>query len=83
MGTATIAGYSTSLALFVLATYAFVAGDRSEQTLGTLAAGIAGGVIFAITQIGRYIQARELAKSATVVGYVSDPPPAAGGGRRL
>jgi hypothetical protein len=76
VGTATIAGYSTSLALFVLAAYAFAEGDRSEQTLGTLSAGIAGGVIFAITQIGRYVQARDLAKNVMVVEYVpeADPP---------
>lgn len=76
VGTATIAGYSTSLALFVLAAYAFAEGDRSEQTLGTLSAGIAGGVIFAITQVGRYVQAREIAKQTPVVRYVPAGSPA-------
>lgn len=41
-GPATITGYSVSGVAFVLAIFAFVQGDRSEQTLGVIAGGVVG-----------------------------------------
>lgn len=66
VGPTTVAGWSTSTALFFLAALAFLKGDRSEQTLGTIAAGGAAVAIFVVTQIGRYWQAKELAKFPAV-----------------
>lgn len=61
IGPTTIAGYTVTLTSFVLAIFAYLQGDHSQQTLGVLTAGAAAIVAFAITQIGRYAQAKVLA----------------------
>lgn len=64
IGPTTIAGYSVTLAGALGAVIAFKSGDRSEQTLGTLAAGVFAAIAFVVTQVGRYVQAREIAKGS-------------------
>jgi hypothetical protein len=64
IGPSTVTGYSVTLVAAILAVLAFVQGDHSEQTLGTIVAGAVAGVAFVVTQIGRYLQSRELAKGA-------------------
>jgi protein-S-isoprenylcysteine O-methyltransferase Ste14 len=59
----------------VLALVAFLSGDRSEQTLGTIVAGALAIVSLAITQLGRYWQARELARARVVVPLPGPPGP--------
>jgi hypothetical protein len=68
VGVTSVAGYSSSLVLFVLAIYSFAFNnDRTDQTLGTLAAGAAAALTFLSTQVGRYVQAKELAKTPLVI----------------
>lgn len=62
VGPATKAGYSTAAIAFVLAIVAYLTGDHSQQTVGTLAAGGIGLVSFAGTQAGRYLQAHAATK---------------------
>lgn len=71
VGASTVAGYSVSVAAVVAAVLAYVHGDRSEQTLGVITAGVVAVVSFAITQVGRYAQARALIRE----GHVSYPAP--------
>jgi hypothetical protein len=63
-------GFTTKLGASVTATglaaaiVAFVTGDRSEQTVGTLTAAGVAVLAFAITAIGRYAQAHAQIKAA-------------------
>lgn len=68
VGLATKAGYSLSAAALAAALIAYLTGDRSDQTLGTLTAAGVAVLAFVITQAGRYLQAYALAKPT--------PPPA-------
>jgi hypothetical protein len=63
VGVTTKAGYSASLVLLLAAVYAYLNGDRSEQTLGTLFAGTAAVLTFLATQAGRYLQAHALIRN--------------------
>lgn len=58
VGLSTNVGLGTSGVAFALAILAFIQGDRSEQTLGVVAAGVVGIVSLGITMGGRMIQAR-------------------------
>lgn len=71
VGKTTVAGWGTTATAAVLALVAFLSGDHSEQTLGTVVAGTLAVVSFAVTQLGRYWQARELARAQVIA-----PPPA-------
>lgn len=66
-GASTYAGYGVASVAFVLALLAFIDGDRSEQVIGVLVPGVIGGLSFAITQIGRYVQAKAKIDTATAV----------------
>jgi hypothetical protein len=63
IGPSTIAGYSATTIAFSLAVVAYITGDRSEQTLGTLAAAAAGVIALVVTNIGRFLQAKEIVKA--------------------
>jgi len=62
VGPTTVAGYGVTAVGVALALVAFLAGDRSEQTLGVLVAGGVAALAFVVTQVNRYAQARELAR---------------------
>lgn len=65
IGPSTVAGYSVTVTGVVLAILSYLQGDHSQQTLGVLTAGAVALVSFAITQIGRYVQAsRAIGKGA-------------------
>lgn len=64
IGPTTIAGYGVTVTSVLLAVLAYLQGDRSDQTLGVIVAGAVALVSFAITQIGRYVQAKALAERA-------------------
>jgi hypothetical protein len=63
-------GFSTKLGASLTATgvataiVAFIAGDRSEQTLGVISGAAVAALAFAITAAGRYAQARTQIKAA-------------------
>jgi uncharacterized membrane protein len=76
VGKTTTVGYGTSLSLFVLAAAAYLTGDRSQQTVGTIVAGALGGLLFVATSAGRFVQAHAMTKYgdvqiATVLDSVS------------
>ena len=62
VGVATVAGYGVTVTGFAAAVVAFIMGDRDEQTDGVIVAGAVAGLAFAITQIGRYVQAKAAIK---------------------
>jgi hypothetical protein len=63
VGVTSQVGYGVTATALIAAVVAFVSGDRSEQTLGVLTAAALAAVSLGITQIGRYLQARELARN--------------------
>lgn len=67
IGVASATGYSVSTAALVLAIIAFLTGDRSEQTLGTIAAGTFALLTLLATQLGRFWQAKEKIRAAATV----------------
>lgn len=66
VGVTSVAGYTITLAGVVGAVLAFLKGDRSDQTLGVLAAGGTAVLAFLSTQLGRYAQAHAAVKKAPV-----------------
>ena len=64
IGPTTVTGYSVSAAGFILALIAFLSGDRSDPTIETIVIGGVAAASFLVTQIGRYVQAREMATAA-------------------
>jgi hypothetical protein len=63
VGPTTVAGYSVTAVAFAAAVTAYLTGDHSQQTLGTILAGVLGGLAFLSTQAGRFVQAHHLAKA--------------------
>jgi hypothetical protein len=72
VGLTTKAGYTVSFLAFVAAIVAFVSGDHSDQTLGTIVAGAIGLVSLAATQLGRYVQAHTSIKAQAVITEAKD-----------
>ena len=64
-GPQSIAGYTFSLAAFVAAVLAFIEGDRSDATVGTIVFGVASLVALVVTSRNRTEQAKNLAQLAT------------------
>jgi len=58
VGVSTVSGYGLTVIAFAAAVVAYLTGDHSQQTVGTIAAGGVAALAFAITQIGRYVQAK-------------------------
>jgi predicted cation transporter len=67
VGVTSVAGYTVTLAGVVGAVLAFLKGDRSDQTLGVLASAGLAILAFLSTQLGRYVQAHALVKTAPVL----------------
>jgi hypothetical protein len=67
VGPTTVAGYSVTAVAFAAAVLAYLTGDHSQQTLGTILAGVLAGLAFLSTQAGRFVQAHHLAKQAALV----------------
>jgi hypothetical protein len=63
VGLATKLGLTVTTAGFASALAAFLAGDRSEQTLGAIIGGVIGFGAMIYTMYGRYSQAKELTKA--------------------
>ncbi len=82
IGRTTVAGYSVGGAGFVLALIAFMSGDGSQPTVEAIAAGAVAAASYLVTQIGRYVQARELARKPAIVVLSPTCPlvPGNGGG---
>lgn len=64
VGVTSIAGYTLTSGAAIAAILAFIEGDRSEQTLGVVAAVALAAISFLATTVGRYAQARILAQGA-------------------
>lgn len=60
VGPTTVLGAGVSTSAFIAAVLAFLFGDRSEATVGTIVGGAVGALILAITLAGRYAQAKAL-----------------------
>lgn len=67
VGTTTIAGYSATLTSTILAVLAFTEGDHTQQVVGTIVAGALAIGSLLVTQLGRYWQAREMARAVAQV----------------
>jgi hypothetical protein len=64
VGVTTVVGYTATFTAAATAVLAYIFADADQQTLGTIAAGVVALGSLLVTQIGRYAQARELAKAA-------------------
>jgi hypothetical protein len=63
-GPQSIAGYTFSFATLIAAVLAFIEGDRSEQTVGTIVFGVASLIALVVTSHNRTRQAVNLAQLA-------------------
>jgi hypothetical protein len=57
VGPGSIVGFGVGATAFAAAVAAFLFGDHSEQTVGTIVGGLLSGVLFAATILGRQWQA--------------------------
>ena len=73
VGTTTKAGYAATI-VGLIGTILAVAFDLEEQDAAIIAGAVWTIVSFAITQIGRYMQARELAKAQAISSLASRQP---------
>jgi hypothetical protein len=67
VGVTSVAGYSVTLASVAGAVVAYLQGDHSADNATVIALGVAAGLSFLSTQIGRYAQAHALSKQAAQV----------------
>jgi hypothetical protein len=65
VGTTTKVGYGATITTAIAAILAYLFADADAQTLGVIASGIFAAISMVTTQIGRYMQAKEIIKQDT------------------
>lgn len=75
VGVTSLAGYSTSVVTAAGAVAGWLTGDHSRDNLVVILLGAYSALSLAVTQVGRYLQAKELAKKAPVVVAPAHPHP--------
>ena len=78
VGVATVTGYSVSTVAFVGAVLAYLGGDHSDQTVAIIGCGLVGALAFAITNIGRYWQAKVAIQNPPAAAPGATPMPVYG-----
>lgn len=74
VGPSTVLGAGVSTSAFVAAVLAFLFGDHSQQTLGTIVGGALSGTVLVVTLAGRYLQAHAALTNAAPGALNEDVP---------